>query len=226
MHLRVLTYNIRSGTDILGRQRLVAQAQAVRDAAPDLVLLQEVASSRQAERIAEAAGLSHLAYGEARSTAAGDFGNAILSRWPLHDVDNRRVPRSRIAPEARAVLAASVDVDGVPLHAIATHFGLLPGEPELSTATVLEIVATVSEPIVLGGDFNRPVSSAACHRRLRKYLTDCASTGGRVPRASFPSLRPVLRLDYVYVRDLRVCDVAVLSSTASDHRPLLAVLET
>jgi len=37
--IRALTYNIRSGTDILGRPRLEAQARVVCEAAPDLVFL-------------------------------------------------------------------------------------------------------------------------------------------------------------------------------------------
>jgi endonuclease/exonuclease/phosphatase (EEP) superfamily protein YafD len=35
----------------------------------------------------------------------------------------------------------------------------------------------------------------------------------------------VLRLDYLYARDLLVREVRVLPSCASDHRPLLAELD-
>jgi hypothetical protein len=44
VRLRVLTYNIRSGTEIFGRPRLNEQADVMRDMGPDLVLLQEVSS--------------------------------------------------------------------------------------------------------------------------------------------------------------------------------------
>ena len=225
MRLRVLTYNIRSGTDILGRPRLAQQADTIRAATPDVVFLQEVAGARQAERIAALAALGQVAYGGARRGAAGRLGNVILSRWPLSDIENRPVPRARVAVEPRAVLAASVVPTGRQVRTIGTHFGLLPGEPEDATAVVLAMVAATSGPVVLGGDFNRPSATARSHRRLRAVLTDCASADGRVPRATFPSPRPVLRLDYLYVRDCAVCDVEVLSSVASDHRPLLAVLE-
>lgn len=227
MRLRVLTYNIRSGTDILGRRRLAEQASTVRGVEPDVVLLQEVADVSQAEYIAQVVGgLDFLAYGATRRTRVGSFGNAILSRWPLEDARNHSVPpRWEWAPaETRGVLAATLVADDLRVRVIGAHFGLLPGEPELSTRTSLELVRTTELPVVLGGDFNRPRAAAACHRLLREALTDCASVDGRVPQASFPSPRPLLRLDYLYVRGIAVDEIQVLPSQASDHRPLLAQL--
>ncbi|HET6319937.1 MAG TPA: endonuclease/exonuclease/phosphatase family protein, partial [Chloroflexota bacterium] len=81
--MRALTYNIRSGTDLLGRPRLEEQAAVVRDAAADVVLLQEVAGRAQAERLAMLAGLGHVAFGAARRTDTWEFGNAVVCRWPL-----------------------------------------------------------------------------------------------------------------------------------------------
>jgi endonuclease/exonuclease/phosphatase family metal-dependent hydrolase len=222
--IRALTYNIRSGADILGRPRLEAQARVVCEAAPDLVFLQEVLHPRQAEYLAHAAGLWHMAFGPTRRPRAGDFGNAILSRWPLSDVNNRDIPRGRIAGQPRAVLAATLLCAEQRVCIIGTHFGLLPGEPELAALTVLAIAAASRDPVIVGGDFNRPRAAAPCHRLLRRGLVDCASAAGRLPQPSFPAPKPVLRLDYLYVRDLEVWDVSVLPTLASDHRPLLADL--
>jgi endonuclease/exonuclease/phosphatase family metal-dependent hydrolase len=225
LSFRVLTYNIRSGTDMLGRGRLAEQAATVRGAAPDVVLLQEVADSSQAERIARDAGLEFLAYGATRRTRAGAFGNAILSRWPLEDHGSHAVPRRWVPAETRGVVAATLVADNIRVRVIGAHFGLLPGEPELSTRTVLDLAHATAYPVVVGGDFNRPRAAAICHRLLRQALTDCASVDGRIPQASFPSARPLLRLDYLYVRGLGVEEVVVLPSQASDHRPLLAQLD-
>jgi len=223
VRLRVLTYNIRSGTDIFGRPRLVEQAATVRAAEPDLVLLQEVHGLAQAEELARATGLEHLAFGAARRTSAGgEFGNAILSRWRLVDVENRPVPGRRFAFQPRAVLAATAifGEDRVPVRVAVAHFGLTSGEAEHAARAALDMTTTSSHPIVVGGDFNRPLENAMCHRLLRRTLVDCATADGRVPLATFPSPRPVLRLDYLYIRDLQVVDVEVVRSAASDHRPL------
>ena len=71
LRLRVLTYNIRSGTDMLGRPRLNEQAVVMRGTAADLVLLQEVSSREQAERLASLVKLPHVAFGAARTTRHG-----------------------------------------------------------------------------------------------------------------------------------------------------------
>ena len=90
VRLRVLTYNIHSGTDMLGRPRLNEQALLMRGTAADLVLLQEVSSREQAERLGSLVKLPHLAFGAARATSMGEFGNALLCRWPLEDVETIR----------------------------------------------------------------------------------------------------------------------------------------
>jgi len=225
VRLRVLTYNIRSGTDILGRPRLADQAATVSAAEPDLVLLQEVRQPGQAEQVARAAGLAHLAFGPARRTyGGGAFGNAILSRWRLVDVENRTVPVARLLSQPRAVLAATATLDERRLRVASAHFGLMPGEAARSARAALDMTMQAGALIVVGGDFNRPLAHALCHRLLRRHLIDCAAADGRTPRATFPSPKPMLRLDYLYVRDLHVAHVAVLPSAASDHLPLLAEL--
>ena len=226
MRLRVLTYNIRSGTDMLGRPRLNEQAMVMRDAAADLVLLQEVSSHEQAQRLGSMLKLPHVAFGAARKTRLGEFGNALLCRWPLEHVENHAVAAGWPISQARAVLAATMIAEGRRIHAIVAHFGLLPGEPELSARIVLSVAAARDGALIVGGDFNRPLAGAACHRWLRRVLVDSAGEHSRAAEPTFPAVRPLLRLDYVYVRELHVHAARVVPSSASDHRPLLADLST
>ena len=86
---------------------------------------------------------------------------------------------------------------------------------------------TLREPLVLGGDFNDfppgPVS-----RTLANRLADA---GARiVGRATWPSRRPLLRLDRIYTsRAVNVARVEVartpLLRVASDHLPLVVEAE-
>jgi endonuclease/exonuclease/phosphatase family metal-dependent hydrolase len=226
MRLRVLTYNIRSGTDMLGRPRLNEQAAVVRGTAPDLVLLQEVGSREQAERLGSLVRLPHVTFGAARTTNRGEFGNALLCRWPLEDVENHVVAAGWPLSQARTVLAATANADGRRIHALVAHFGLLPGEPELSTRVVLSAAAARDGALIVGGDLNRPLAGAACHRTLRGVLMDAAREHSRLAEPTFPAPWPLLRLDYVYVRDLLVQAVCVVPSSVSDHRPVLADVST
>jgi endonuclease/exonuclease/phosphatase family metal-dependent hydrolase len=224
VRLRVLTYNIRSGTDILGRPRLGDQATVVRKAAADLVLLQEVAGDRQAEQFADIAGLRHVAFGATRRTRTGEFGNAMLCRWPLREIRNQSVSGSWRTGQARALLEAKLVWDMQRVHAIATHFGLLPGEAETAAHAILARAAGFGGPLLVGGDFNQPRANAACHRLLRTAFNDTARQSGRAHEPTFPAPRPFLRLDYLYLRGL-VQEVTVVPSSASDHRAVLATIE-
>jgi endonuclease/exonuclease/phosphatase family metal-dependent hydrolase len=226
VRLRVLTYNIRSGTDMLGRPRLTEQAQVIRRTGADLVLLQEVSSRDQAERLGSLLRLPYVAFGAARRPDTGEFGNALLCRWPLEHIENHAVAAGWPISQARAVLAATMIADGRRIHAVVAHFGLLPGEPELSARVVLSLTASRDGPLIVGGDLNRPLADAACHRWLRGVLVDSATAHGRAAEPTFPAFRPLLRLDYIYVRGLLVRAARVVSSTASDHRPVLAELAT
>jgi endonuclease/exonuclease/phosphatase family metal-dependent hydrolase len=223
VRLRVMTYNIRSGTDMLGRPRMNEQAMVIRGAACDMVLLQEVNSREQADRMGSLVKLPYVAFGAARTTSTGEFGNAMLCRWPLEDVENHTVPAGWAQSQARAVLAATMIADGRRIHAIVAHFGLLPGEPELSARVVLSLAAARDGALVFGGDLNRPLAGAACHRWLRGVLVD-SGEHSQVAEPTFPALRPLLRLDYVYVRELPVHAARVVPSSASDHRPMVAEL--
>ncbi len=88
-------------------------------------------------------------------------------------------------------------------------------------------LATLREPLVLAGDFNDfppgPVS-----RTLANRLADA---GARMSsRATFPSRRPLLRLDRVYTsRAVAVARVEVARSpllrVASDHLPIVVDAE-
>jgi endonuclease/exonuclease/phosphatase family metal-dependent hydrolase len=225
VRLRVLTFNIRSGTDILGRPRLGEQATVARDAAADLVLLQEVAGDRQAEQFADVASLQHVAFGATRRNSTGEFGNAMLCRWPLREIRNHAVPGSWRRGEPRALLYATLVCDAQPVHAIATHFGLIPGEAETAARAILARAASLGGPLLVGGDLNQPRANAACHRLLRSVFSDAVCQSGRAHEPTFPAPRPFLRLDYLYLRGLVAQDVTVMPSSASDHRAVLATVE-
>src|SRR4029078_10137430 len=99
---------------------------------------------------------------------------AVLSRWRFENVETHLVTPRWPMSQARAVLVATIQSDGERVHVIAAHFGLLPGEPEHAARTVLDAAQRHTGPMIVGGDFNRPRASAACHRHLRSVLTDAA----------------------------------------------------
>ncbi|SHG28348.1 Metal-dependent hydrolase, endonuclease/exonuclease/phosphatase family [Kaistia soli DSM 19436] len=239
--VRILSYNVHSciGTDgQLAPERIAA---VIAESAPDIVLLQEVDVGRlrtggldQAHQIAEALAMQRH-FHPALSLAEEHYGDAVLTRLPMTLVKAGALtgPR-RLAGEPRGALRVSVEVEGHALTVVNTHLGLLPHEQAPQIRDLLGPFwagdPALVGPVVLGGDFNA-FPGTPSFRRIAQGWTNAyrrKPAGGR--GATFPSLRPWLRLDHLWFRGpLRVSDAFVVASPlarrASDHLPLVADFE-
>jgi endonuclease/exonuclease/phosphatase family metal-dependent hydrolase len=235
----VLVYNIHAGKDAAGSENLARVAELVRSTGADLVLLQEVDRNTQrsgpADQPATLARLTgySVAFGRTISFQGGDYGVALLSRWPIRR--DTLVPLLVTAPpgrttegrEQRGVLLAVVDAPGGPLAVLNTHLDHTGDDVWRlqEIAGVLRVASTAREarmPLLLGGDLNaRPESPV--HQELRGAgLRDAWAGCGEGDAMTFPASAPDRRIDYLYVDGGTRCERAqVLPSQASDHRPLL-----
>ncbi len=108
--LRVLSFNIRTGTGMDGKRDLGRIAKVITDCQPDVVLLQEVdkncARSGKTDQPAELARLTgwHVVFGAAMPLQGGEYGQAILSRTALENPQIHRLPGPG---EPRIALAAT-----------------------------------------------------------------------------------------------------------------------
>ena len=234
--LRVLTYNIHHGEGGDGKLDLERIAAVIKTAEPDLAALQEVDQSTtrskgvdQAARLSELTGMT-VHFGKAMDYSGGGYGLAVLSRWPLHEMKTHPLPAGP-GVEPRIVLEAMVQVPGQsnPLRFLVTHVDHK-GDPKDRTAQVQKIlelfpVGGSSEPAILAGDFNATPKSKVVKSLLASW-TDTA------PDAEFltsPAATPRNRIDYIFIRPQerwKVIETRPLDEpTASDHRPVLSILE-
>jgi endonuclease/exonuclease/phosphatase family metal-dependent hydrolase len=226
--LRMGTYNVHGhkGTD----GKIVADRTlgVVRQLQADCVALQEFvnASAPTGEALLEhwarTLGM-HGAYAAAFERGGEEFGNALLTRWPIleqhaHDVSLRGYRR-------RVVLEALVAVDGVKLQLMSLHLGVSPRERALQAQQLFELCsATRADFHLLLGDFNEWSQFSAVSRRLRAHF----DVTRRV--ATFPSRAPVVGLDRVWVHprgrlhETRV-ETSPAARLASDHLPLVATVD-
>ncbi len=231
--IRVLTLNAHQGFSALKRRDVLSQIRdALRMAGADLVFLQEVGgaadsevSSHQYEILADRVWPQH-AYGRNAVSTSGHHGNALLSKYPIAAWQNIDV--SVGGSEARGMLHCVLDVPHAPhqLHAVCVHFGLRETHRRRQIERLLDLIAgpiPSDAPLVIAGDFNDWRGSA--HRRL---LSDSsleeihAGANGR-PARTFPAGLPLLRLDRIYVRNLRHRPLRLPRrpwATLSDHAPL------
>jgi endonuclease/exonuclease/phosphatase family metal-dependent hydrolase len=165
----------------------------------------------------------HGAYAAAFERGGEEFGNALLTRWPIveqhaHDVSLRGYRR-------RVILEVLASADGVTLQMMSLHLGVSPRERALQAQRLFELCsATRADFHLLLGDFNEWSRFSAVSRRLRAYF----DVTRQLP--TFPSRAPVVGLDRVWVhprgrlRDTRV-EASSATRLASDHLPLVATID-
>jgi len=240
--VNLLTWNIQAGIGT-GRYRdyllhahrqmihtsakTIALRNIARHVAPyEVVCLQEVdlggrrAGYRsQAETIALQSGHSYVAVQHNRTIpGVSRHGNAILSRWPLTDVRDMKLP-GRIA--GRGCLVAEVE-GPVPLRVACLHLSLGAADQVVQLAAVAAALFGAPAWVAMG-DFN-------CGTRSAPLETFCQMAGGKLPLSApktFPSWRP--RRDYDHIvsgGQLSLTDYRSEATTFSDHLPVSAGVAT
>jgi len=245
--LRLLSYNIRYG----GTGREDALAAVIRDASPDVVVLQEATDPGVVARLAES---THMPYSASRP----GYSTGFLSRAPVaahawfHPRGARHAFLEVVLPndvgrvyglhlnawfskwserrrvhEIRALLD-SIRTHQHGFHVIAGDFNALaPGAP-LNTAKLPRWIQAMVW--VSGRDIARDTIGVMLEARyVDAYRTLHPDDAGY----TFPTWDPHTRFDYVftperYARQLVHCDVRLdgdVAKAASDHFPLLTEID-
>lgn len=240
--LRVMTYNVHSCVGLDGKlsPRRIARVIAQHD--PDVVALQELDAGRartqghdQARLIAERLWMEHH-FHPALRLQEEQYGDAIMSRWPMKLVRVGSLPRPPQAAhlEPRGALWVTLDLHGHAVHVLNTHLGLKRQERFGQIRALLgddwlgRIDST--EPVVVCGDFNCFPGSAVYNALAARFRDVQTSMNGHRPLNTWFGRYPVSRIDHVFVSDhFGITRVEVgdsdLARVSSDHRPLLAELE-
>jgi endonuclease/exonuclease/phosphatase family metal-dependent hydrolase len=235
--LRVLCYNIHYGQGNDGKYDIERLAEVINRTKPDLVGLQEVdvgveRSGRvhQARRLGELTGMQ-VRYGPTQHYQGGLYGNAVLTKLPILDVHIQPLPYTEATPELVTYPRGAISVtvrgpDGNPLRFISTHFQHNVAEDRLAQAQAINRFFADDEiPTILAGDMNALPDSEPIAELLKKWTN--ATDDPPAPTA--PSQNPRSRIDYIFYRPaqaFRLIEASVVDEPmASDHRPVLAVLE-
>ena len=236
----MLVYNIHAGKDAGGVDNLVRVAELVADTEADIILLQEVDRGTQrsagVDHVAELRRLTgyHGAFGRTLDYQGGQYGIAILSRWPIVSDSMIQLPvvppqeRAGGSYEPRGALHARIAVPGArqPVHVVNTHLDPSrdPHYRRQEIAGVLGAIRDLGDVVIfLGGDLNATPDDSAiasiAGSGLRDAWVACKSAG---PGLTYPASTPVKRIDYLWIPRAAACrEATVLTTEASDHRPLL-----
>jgi len=222
--LRLATWNLHMGVGRDGRRDLARTAQVILEIKPDLIGLQEVDNHfhHAGDDLAQ---LHHLTGMEAVAGPAlqgheGDYGNALLTRLPVLEVERHDLSVDRREP--RGLLIAHLDWQGESIQVAVTHLGLLPGERRSQVRRLIDCLGSGNRaPLILMGDFNEWLFWGRPMRWLHRHFGRFRSP------ATFPVCWPFLRLDHILAEPQerlhsRRVHRTELSVMASDHLPLTA----
>lgn len=233
--LRVVTYNVQYGPAPEAIAAAILGAPALRGA--DVFLVQEIEAypAEAGSRAAQLAGLLGLGYVyvPARQVQDGTHGLAILSAFPLQNVQRMMLPDAGKG-HPRIAMQAEVVVGDRRLHLINLHL-----DTKLNTAERLAhlrpAVIDAPQTTLVAGDFNTcwvewvggelPVLSSSSasdqapvvdsYMRALGFATPTAGSGPTEHMLGFE-----LRLDSMYPRGLEVTFGGVEHVGPSDHWPM------
>jgi endonuclease/exonuclease/phosphatase family metal-dependent hydrolase len=227
--ITVMDYNLHDAVNTDGRVDPEALAQVIEASGADIIGLQEISRGWLTW-----GGMDMLTWLSQRldmpyiwgPTADAQWGNAILSRFPVLSAENLPLPPEDVLL-LRGYLIAEFDVDGTTLTVIDTHFSERDGQDDIRAAQASVLLDAWSQrpATVIMGDLNALPDSLALDVLLGGGLTDISREIGEQPTYTYSSFHPDHQIDYILVSpDITYSDFHIPSTTASDHLPLVTTI--
>lgn len=199
-------------------------AAVLREINADVVALQEVEYHPEHAQdalayLARKTG-SHAIAGPTMVVGDAHYGNALLTRLPLHEV--RRHDLSVPGREPRAALDVDFESSGHRVQLVATHLGLRPAERRAQVRRLIPLFHVEGRHlVVLAGDLNEWLLWGRPLRLLHRIFPNTPH------RRTWPAWAPLLSLDRIWVHPRQALGRLTvhrseLTRIASDHLPLIA----
>jgi len=237
--LKILSYNIHSCRNMDRRYNPARTAKKIAGFHADIIALQEVdVGHRRSGYINQAAYIAdHLDmsfdFFTLKESPSGRYGLALLSRFPIHDLNCGTLPAAFAAKpvENRGVMMARIESPLGHVKVLNTHLGLRAKDRKLQAAALAGSRWICNDtrprlPLILFGDFNAGPGSVV-YKTLSRQLADIQKVfkNRRYPKPTFASWLPVRRIDHIFIsRHFSVKDVKVPmdyeTRMVSDHLPL------
>jgi len=228
--IKVIFYNIKLGEEI---DRAIFELTQVPElCGADIILLQEM-DPEGTEEIAEELGYNYTYFPAAIHAKHGrEFGNAILTRWPITESWKLLLPHQDPVRKNRRVAAiATIAIDDYEILTYSVHTEMVWLALPERIAQVDSVVKSVSEiysHVIIGGDFN---TESDYYVGVADELFEGAgfirASKGLGPTSKADPLGLVdLRFDHIFTRGMSVLDKGKVDDMqASDHLPIWVELK-
>lgn len=240
--VKVMAYNIHHANppSVPNLIDINAIAAVINRERPDIVALQEVdvrtrrsgTTLDQAQTLASRTGM-HVFFSKSIDYQGGEYGNAILSRYPIVHRVRHDLPIAPGAPsntEARSVAVIAVAAEGGGrVYFASTHLEVSDMETRnLQVDRLREINTALNTAFIIGGDFNAQMGSETINRFTAGNMFRVACIGG-CPH-TIPATNPNRAIDFVFLNQQAQSNFTVThydtvaETYASDHRPVVATM--
>jgi endonuclease/exonuclease/phosphatase family metal-dependent hydrolase len=220
--IKIVSFNVKYARHIDRAVEVLRESESLRGA--DVIALQEM-DEAGTECVARALNLNYVYYpASLQPHGKKNFGNAILSPWPIADDVKLVLPgRHRVRKLQRIAVAATVKVGEIPLRVFSVHleapFAIGGAGRRDQAQAVVEQASRSFEHVVVAGDFNnRGIVGPLFERGGFSWLT--RRVGHTISLFSW---------DHLFARGLRLHDCASVGVVrdnrgASDHKPIWAIV--
>lgn len=223
--IKVATYNIRHGKGTDGRLSLGRVARTLEKINAHIVGLQEVDRflprslfRNQAGWLARRLGMRYAFAPNLHFTCLAGYGNAVLSKIPIVKTGNTPLP-GQLERRGLQYCLLSLSARKV-IYFFNTHLGLSTSDRNRQ-ARAIATTLPGDRPVILAGDFNAGPEAPEL-KPITKQLRRC---GVEIPLPTYPARRPQHAIDHIFISPpYQVVETYVYSSQASDHLPLVCVV--
>ena len=233
LRLRILSYNIHHAEGVDGKLDVPRIAQVILSVDPDLVALQEVDKNTiRTGKVNQDIELSRLTkmnsvFGSNITFQGGQYGNAILSKFPIIKNKNFLLPNVD-SGEQRGLLQSQIQISNKEnILFFSTHLDHRRSDTErLASAKAINQIISLDNksPAILAGDFNDVPDSPTLKELGKVWLR----TNKKILR-TIPASKPSRQIDYIFVQPKerwKIIESQVLDEDiASDHRAIFSIIE-
>ncbi len=233
LRLRILSYNIHHAEGVDGKLDVPRIAQVILSVKPDLVALQEVdKNTTRTGKVNQDIELAHLTkmnsvFGSNITFQGGQYGNAILSKFPIIKNKNFLLPNVD-SGEQRGLLRSQIQISNKEnILFFSTHLDHRRSDTErLASAEAINQIISLDNksPAILAGDFNDVPESPTLKELGKLWLR----TNKKILK-TIPASKPSRQIDYIFVQPKerwKIIESQVLDEDiASDHRAIFSIIE-
>jgi endonuclease/exonuclease/phosphatase family metal-dependent hydrolase len=226
--IKVVSYNIDLCKKIKDISKFLQENQLLSNA--DIICLQEM-NLEGIEFLSKALGYNYVYYPSAIHPGNHkDFGQAILSKWPIKEDQKILLPfsfKDRYIKIQKCAIGAVVVINNQEVSVFSVHLGVMisPTDRKKQTQAVIAAINPADDKCIIAGDFNTyaQIHIQAVTQALENAGFNLATKNTGWTYKYWYLLNHKTALDYIFYKGLELIKAGKISDRSrSDHLPIWA----